>query len=67
MSAIQDAIKVMDEAKKEVLLLRAQRDELLAALKVIVQAWDSPKERAALHYTMLESAKVAIHRVEESK
>lgn len=44
--------------------LIAAAPDLLAALQAIVMAWDSPKERAALSYAHLETAKNAIARAE---
>jgi len=42
--------------------LIAAAPDLLAVLQAIVEAWDSPKEKAALSYTHLEAAKFSIRK-----
>ena len=52
-----------DEAEANARLIAAA-PELLEALKAIVNAWLSPKEKAALTYQMCEAARDAIAKAE---
>src|SRR5579859_1967800 len=49
--------------KPEHALLIAAAPDMLAALKAIVEAWDSPPEKWSLKWTHLEAAKDAIAKV----
>jgi hypothetical protein len=60
----KEANKRKNEEYQRQELIQAAAPELFQALQSIVIAWDSPKEKAALSYTHLETAKFAIAKAE---
>lgn len=59
----QEPHVAMDRLTVTALRVKAERDELLAVLREIVRLWDSPKEKDALSWQVLEAAKSALTKI----